>query len=115
MQVKENGSETCELSPNSSFVIVRIPVRIEGEGEKTEATFQYSISSFSGRETTLSLRAGLQTTLRFRVPLELFQTRERLTLEVRSGSVAHPGKVLWAKRYSVVWQGKAPSLEPLAE
>ncbi len=113
-RVEENGSETCEVSPNSSFVVVRVPVRIVGDGEKAEATSQYTISSFSGRETTLSLRAGLQTTLRFRVPLELFQARERLTLEVRSGSAAG-AEILWVKRYSVVWQGKTPSLEPVAE
>ena len=67
-KVEENGSESCELSTNSSFVLVRIPIRIEGEGQRSDATFHYSLGSFSGRETTIALRAGLTTILRFRIP-----------------------------------------------
>ena len=37
-QVEQHGSESCELSTNSSFVRVRVPVRIEGEGASGEAT-----------------------------------------------------------------------------
>ena len=33
-QVQENGPESCELSTNSSFVLVCIPVRVVGEGER---------------------------------------------------------------------------------
>ena len=86
-----------------------------GEGARGEATFHYSIGPFCGRHTPLFLQAGLETTLRFRIPLELLHARERLTVEVRSGSTARPGKTIWAKRWVVAWRDKSPSLEPLAE
>jgi hypothetical protein len=115
LKIEQYGSETCELPPSSSFVLVRVPLRIVGEGAKGEATFHYSIGSFVGRETTLALRADLQTTLRFRVPLELFRPRERFAVEVHASGSAGPEKVLWTKRWEVAWEGKAPSLEPIAE
>ena len=114
-KVEQQGSESCELSTNSSFVCVRVPIRIHGEGERSAATFHYSIGSFAGRDTTLALLEGLQTTLRFRIPLELFRARERFAVEVLAGGVFSPEKILWAKRWIVAWQGKAPSLEPLAD
>ena len=107
--------ESCELSTNSSFVLVRVPVRIEGEGPKAEATFHYSIGSFCGRDTPLPLLEGLHTVLRFRIPQELFRSRERLAVEVLAGSAVTPWKVLWAKRWEAAWQGKAPALEPVAD
>jgi len=115
LKVEENGSATCELSPSSSFVLVGVPVRIVGEGAKGETTFHYSIGSFAGRYTTLALRQDLQTTLRFRVPLELFRPRERFAVEVRAIGSVGPEKVLWAKRWEVAWLDKAPSLEPIAD
>jgi hypothetical protein len=113
--VEESGSESCELSPNSSFVRVRVPIRIEGDGERGEATFHYSIGSFYGRETKLALGAGFHTLLRFRIPQELFRPRERFAVEVLTSSARGPQKVLWAKRWEVAWRGKAPSLEPIAD
>jgi len=113
--VEQEGSESCELSTNSSFVCVRIPIRIEGGGAKNEASFHYSIGSFAGRDTPLALLEGLQTTLRFRVPLELFRARERFAVEVLAGGVFSPEKILWAKRWTVAWQDKAPALEPIAD
>jgi len=115
LKVEENGSESCELATNSSFVLVRIPVRIVGDGEKGEAIFHYSMGSFAGRDTTLALLEDLQTTLRFRIPLELFRARERFAVEVLAGNARGPQKVLWAKRWEVAWQGKAPHLEPIAD
>lgn len=115
LKLEQYGSETCELSPNSSFVLVRVPVRIVGEGATGEAAFHYSIGSFAGRETELALEAGGRTTLRFRIPLELFRARERLAVEVLAVSAASPQMVLWAQRWEVVWQGKTPSLRPIAE
>ena len=107
---------TCEPSPNSSFILVRIPVRIVGDGETAEATFHYKIGSFVGMDSELALGTGGTTILRFRIPLELFRSRERLAVEVvGSGAVLGPQKVLWAKRWEVVWQGGAPSLEPIAD
>jgi len=94
---------------------VRIPVRFEGETEKTEATVHYSIGAFWGRDTPLALGAGEHSILRFRIPLELFRARERFAVEVLARRAPGAEKVVWAKRWTVVWQGKAPSLEPLAE
>jgi hypothetical protein len=113
--VEENGSVSCELALNSHFVLVRVPVRIVGEGERGEATFHYGIGSFAGREITLALGAGGQATLRFRVPEELFRPRERLAVEVLARSGRGPQKLLWAKRWEVTRQGKAPHLEPIAD
>ena len=102
--MEQQGSESCELSTNSSFVCVRVPVRIEGEGERGErgeATLHYSIGSFSGRDTRLPLHEGLQTTLRFHIPLELFRAHERFAVEILAGGAAGPEKILWAKRWEV--------------
>ena len=115
LKIEQYGSETCELPPNSSFVLVRVPVRVVGDGAKGEATFRYSVGAFLGRDTTLALRADFQTTLRFRIPLELFRPRERFAVEVRADSSAGPEKVLWTKRWEITWQGKTPSLEPITE
>ena len=115
LKIEQYGSETCELPPSSSFVLVRVPVRIVGDGATGEGTFHYSMGSFAGRDSTLALRADLQTTLRFRIPLELFRPRERFAVEVHASGSAGPEKVLWTKRWEVVWQGKTPSLEPIAE
>jgi hypothetical protein len=114
-RVEENGSESCDLSTNSSFVLVRIPLRTQGADEKDEAVFHYSIGSFCGRDTPLALEEDEPTILRFRIPLELFRTRESFSVEVLAQSATGTMKVVWAKRWTVAWQGKAPSLEPLAE
>jgi hypothetical protein len=105
----------CEVLPNTSFVLVRVPIRVVGDGAPGEATFRYGIGSFAGRNSPLALRADLQTTLRFRIPLELFRARERLIVEVLAGGSAGRQMALWAGRWEVVWQGKTPSLRPLAE
>ena len=115
LKVEQYGSETCELLPNSSFVLVRVPVRVAGEGATGEAIFHYSIGSFAGRETELALEVGGHTTLRFRIPLELFRARERFAVEVIAGGSPGPQMVLWAKRWEVTWQGKTPALEPITE
>ena len=115
LKIEQYGSETCELPPSSSFVLVGVPVRIVGEGARGEATLHYSIGSFSGRNTMLALRADLQTTLRFRIPLELFRPRERFSVEIHADSPAGTEKVLWSKRWEVIWQGKTPALEPMTD
>jgi len=114
-KVEQNGSERCDLAPNSSFVRVQVPVRIVGEGQSGEATFRYSIGSFTSHEAKLLLKAGFETNLRFRVPEELFRPRERLVLEVLAKSNEASRKVLWAKRYEVGWTGKEPHLEPMPD
>ena len=115
LKVEQNGSETCELFSGSSFVSVRVPVRIEGEGERSEAVFHYRVGSFCGRDTPLPLGAGLETTLRFRIPKEFFRSGELFTVEVLADSPAGTWTVLWARRWAVVWQGTAPALKPIAE
>jgi hypothetical protein len=114
LKVEQDGLESCELATNSSFVLVRVPLRIEGAGEKDEALFHYSIGSFCGRDTPLALEEDEPTILRFRIPLELFRARERFAVEVLAEKATGTLTVLWAKRWEVVWQGKAPSLEPIA-
>jgi hypothetical protein len=63
----------------------------------------------------LALRADLQTTLRFRIPLELFRARERLVVEVHANGPAGRPMVLWTGRWEVTWQGKTPSLQAIAD
>ena len=109
-KIEQHGSQSSELSTNSSFVLVRVPVRIEGEGERGEATVRYSIGSFSGRDTTLPLQAGLNTTLRVSVPMELFLPGERLTVEVLAGGSAGPQTVLLAKRWEIGLGRQGPIL-----
>ena len=94
---------------------MRVPIRIEGEGERGEATADYRIGTFCGRSTMLTLQAGLHTMLRFRIPQELFRDRERFSVEIRAGASAGPQTVLWTKRWEVAWRGTAPSLEPVAD
>jgi hypothetical protein len=113
--VEENGSASCELALNSHFVLVRVPLRLGGEGERGEVTFHYGIGSFAGREITVALGAGGHTTLRFRIPEELFRPRAHLAVEVLARSGRGPQKLQWAKRWEVAWQGKAPHLEPIAD
>ena len=114
-KVEQNGSERCEISPNSSFVRIRVPLRASGEGQRGEATFRYSIGPFTGKEIKLLLEAGFQTSLGFRIPQELFRPREHLILEVLLAGTGGPKKVLWIKRYEVGWRGKEPYLEPMAD
>ena len=113
--MEQNGSEQCELSPNSSFVRIRVPLRAAGEGQRGEATFRYSIGPFTGKEIKLLLGAGFETSLGFRIPQELFRPRERLILEVLSQGNPGPRKVLWSKRYEVGWRGNEPRLEPVTD
>jgi hypothetical protein len=114
-KVEENGSESCDLSTNSSFVLVRVPLLIEAADEKDEAAFHYSIGPFCGRDTPLALEEDEPTILRFRIPLELFRARERFVVEVLAQGATGTMKVVWVKRWTVVWQGRTPALEPLAE
>ena len=114
-KVEENGSESCDLSTNSSFVLVRVPLRIDAADEKDEAAFHYSIGPFCGRDTPLALEEDVLTILRCRVPLELFRARERFVVEVLGQGATGTMKVVWVKRWTVVWQGRTPALEPLAE
>jgi hypothetical protein len=96
-------------------VLVRVPIHLVGEGERTEATFRYRLGSFVGRDTALAPLVAGHTTLRLRIPQELFRSRERLVVEVLEGSATDPDKILWTKHWDVSWRGKAPALEPVSE
>ena len=73
------------------------------------------MGSFCGRDTLLPLREGLHDTLRFRIPLELFRARERLSVEVLASDSSSRARVLWSKRWEAVWRGHAPGLEPMVD
>jgi hypothetical protein len=90
-------------------------LRAVGDGLKTEASFGFSIGSFTGGEIRLLLETGFHTSLGFRIPQELFRSGEHLSLEVTTEGTRGPKMVLWTKRYEVGWQGKAPSLEPITD
>ena len=115
LTVEQNGSERCELSPNSNFVRIRVPLRAVGEDQRGEASFRFSIGCFTGEEIKLLLEAGFKTSLGFRIPQELFRPGERLILKVLSEGTRGPNKVLWSKHYAVGWKGTAPHLEPVAD
>ena len=89
--MEENGSESCELATNSSFVLVRIPVRIVGDDEKGEAIFHYSMGSFAGRDTALAL-GGRPHHPALSYPAGALWPRERLAVEVLAGSDFGPQK-----------------------
>ena len=113
--IEQHGSETCELLPTSRFILVRVPLRVTGEGQMQEANSRYRIDSFLGREAKLLLRGRQETTITFRIPEELFRPREWLTLEVYVKSKEGEEKILWAKRYEVGRRGLAPRLQPIVE
>lgn len=115
LTVEQNGSERCELAPNSSFVRIRVPLRALGDGPRLKATFRYSIGSFTGGEIKLLLEPGFERSLGFRIPQELFRPGEHLILEVLSEGTREPKIVLWTKRYAVGWRGKAPYVELAAD
>ena len=113
--MEQNGSERCELAPNSSFVRIRVPLRAAGDGPRLEAIFRFSIGSFTGGEIKLLLEPGFERSLGFRIPQELFRRGEHLILEVLSEGARGPKMVLWTKRYEVGWRGKTPYLEPAGD
>ena len=115
LTVEQNGSERCELAPNSNFVRIRVPLRAAGEGPGLEAIFRYTIGSFTSGEITLLLEAGFERSLGFRIPQELFRPGEHLILEVLSEGTRAPKMVLWTKRYEVGWRGKTPYMEPAGD
>ena len=115
LTVEQNGSERCELAPNSSFVRIRVPLRAAGDGQKLEAIFRFSIGSFTGGEIKLLLEAGFERSLGFRIPQELFRPGEHLILEVLSEGTPGPKAVLWTRRYEVGWRGKTPYMEPAGD
>jgi hypothetical protein len=115
MKVEQNGAERCELASNGGFVLVRVPVRAMGDLENAKAIVRYQVGGFLGRETLWPLGSAYEGTLTFRIPLELFRERERLTLEVlRADDPAGP-ETLWTRRYELHWVNGAPRAESVPD
>ena len=115
LRVGQNGAETCELSPNSNFVRIQVPLQVLGEGPEGEATFHYDLGAFSSREIPVTMDLDRRIDLRFRLPKELFRSRERLVLEVFCPDREGAKNVLWSTRYEVGWHGEDPYLAPAAD
>ena len=115
LRLEQNGAETCELCPNSNFVRIQVPLRVLGEGPESAAIFRYGLGPFSSREIPITPEPAQHVDLRFRLPKELFRSREHLVLEVFSPNHEGAKNVLWSTRYEVGWRGEAPYLEPVAD
>jgi len=116
--VEGSGVATCKVSPNTSFIAVKIPLRSSSESPGGQVQYRYAVGSFRGRETGVSLAPGRETVLRFRVPRELFRPRERLSVEIFEMDAAGAKRTLWSNRWEITWEGETPSLqalEPVAE
>jgi len=113
VRIEQQGAETCELGSNGGFVFVRVPIRSTGGPDDTRVIIRYQLGGFAGREIASTLRAGASSTLSFRIPLELFRERERLTLEVLDGHSS--GDILWSNRYHVRFLAGAPGLEAVSD
>jgi hypothetical protein len=96
-------------------VRVHIPLRVLGEGPKSEATFRYVLGPFSSREIPVSVESDRQIDLRFRLPKELFRSGEYLDMEVFSPRTSGVKNVLWSMRYQVSWHGEAPYLDAMTD
>jgi len=115
VRVEQNGSETCEIAANGTFILVRVPVRATGERTKAKVLSRYQVGGFRGRETTWPPAEESHTILTFRIPRELFRDRERLSVEVLQINDGGGTETLWAKRYELRWAKDTPVLEPLPE
>ena len=91
MRVEQNGSETCKIVVNGTFVLVRVPVRATGGRTKAKVLSRYQVGGFQGRETAWPAAGVYDATLTFRIPRELFRDRERLSVEVLQITEFAPG------------------------
>jgi len=115
MRIEENGPETCRVSNDKGFVLVRVPVRVIGEDGTARVTSRYSIGGFVGRETALPVLTPGDVVLTFRVPRELFRERERFTVEVLRTDAQGACSTLWTSKRAVHWAKDTPMLEPLPD
>jgi len=115
LRVEQNGSETCEIAANGTFILVRVPVRATGERTNAKVFSRYHIGGFQGRETAWLPGSAHDTMLTFRIPRELFRDRERLSVEVLQIDDGGGTETLWTKRYELRWAKDTPVLEPLPE
>lgn len=114
MRIEENGPETCRVSNDKGFVLVRVPVRVLGEDD-ARITSRYSIGGFVGRETAWPLSTDGDKVLSFRVPRELFRERERFIVEVLRTDAQGACSTLWTSKRVVHWAKDTPMLEPLPD
>jgi len=115
MRVEQNGSETCAVAANGTFVLVRVPMRAMGERGNTKVLSRYHIGGFQGRETAWPAGGQCDAVLTFRIPRELSREREHLTVEVLRLDDQGDTETLWSKRYELRWTRDTPVLEPLPE
>ena len=115
VRIEENGPETCRVSNDRGFVLVRIPVRALERADHARITFRYSLGGFVGRESAWPRQTASDTVLNFRVPRELFRERERFTVEVLRTDEQGVCSILWTNRRVIHWAKDTPMLEPLPD
>jgi len=115
VRVEQNGSETCKIAANGSFILVRVPVRAMGDHTNAKVLSRYHIGGFQGRETAWPTAGGYDTVLTLRIPRELFRGREHLIVEVLQIDDGGGTETLWTKRYELRWETDTPVLESLPE
>lgn len=112
VRIEEYGPVTCSVPPNSSFVLVDVPLRAVGDGPGGEAEYRYRMGTFLGRAVPWSLEQNPELTIRLRIPAEKFRPAEDILLEViDKGSRA----VLFKKSWKAAWRGDAPTVESTDE
>ena len=58
--LEQDGPESCQRAVNSSFVMITVPVRVVGDGDKAEVSYHWRVGSFAGRDTPLTLEKGYE-------------------------------------------------------
>ncbi len=115
MRIEENGPETCRVSNDKGFVLVRTPVRALGDAGPRRITFRYTVGGFIGRESAWPSDTSTDTILNFRVPRELFREGERFTAEVLQTDEQGTFSIIWSNKRTVHWVKETPTLEPLPD
>lgn len=112
VRIEQYGPEACSTPPNSSFVLVDVPLHVVGDGVRGEAEYRYRIGTFLGRMVDWPMEQSEQLVIRLRIPAEKFRPGEDLSLEVMD---KRSGTVLWKKGWKAAWQGNAPAVESAEE
>jgi hypothetical protein len=112
--LEQDGPESCQRAVNSSFVMITVPVRVVGDGDRAEVSYHWRVGSFAGRDTPLTLEKGMKTSLFGRIPEERFQTGEPLEVVVSVPRVV-PRLVLWSLRYEISGSNTAPRIKRLED
>lgn len=100
------------MPPNSSFVLVDVPLRAVDDGPGGQAEYHYRMGTFLGRAVPWSLEQNPELTIRLRIPAEKFRPEEEILLEVID---KESRTLLWKKSWKAAWRGDAPTLESADE